>query len=69
MKVVNFWVLVLPVTEEYKMAVLKCMTSLINSVSSDILETLYVKENIPKFSQIIYVCSQIAKNDTARNIR
>ncbi|CAG9769438.1 unnamed protein product [Ceutorhynchus assimilis] len=60
---------VLPSTEEYKLAILKCMTSLINSVSPDILEELYVKENVPKFSQIVYVCSQIAEDDVARNIR
>ncbi|KAH1028166.1 TELO2-interacting protein 1 homolog [Dendroctonus ponderosae] len=57
------------ITEEYKLALLECMIALLNSVSFASVDQLYVKEHIPKFSQITYVCSELAKNEGARNIR
>lgn len=60
---------VYPVTEEYKLEILKCMICLIESVSEQIIDQLYVKENIPKFSQIIYVCGELAKKEKSRDLR
>lgn len=45
------------------------MTSLMNSITFEVIETVYIKQNVPKFSQIIYVCSEIVKKETARNLR
>ncbi|XP_066261466.1 TELO2-interacting protein 1 homolog isoform X2 [Euwallacea similis] len=60
---------VLPICEEYKTSLLKCMTSLMNSISYKLIEEIYVNEYIPQFSQIIYVCTELAKHERARNIR
>ncbi|XP_066156634.1 TELO2-interacting protein 1 homolog isoform X2 [Euwallacea fornicatus] len=60
---------VLPICEEYKTSLLKCMTSLMNSISYELVEELYVNEYIPQFSQIIYVCTELARHERAKNIR
>lgn len=69
MLVHNCFILVKAVSEEFKLSIIKCMTSLMNSITFEVIETVYIKENVPKFSQIIYVCSEIAKRETAKNLR
>ncbi|XP_050294398.1 TELO2-interacting protein 1 homolog [Anthonomus grandis grandis] len=61
--------IVLGISEEYKSALLNCMIALVKSVSSETLKEIYSKENVSKLSQIIYVCAELAKNETARHIR
>ncbi|KAL1491829.1 hypothetical protein ABEB36_012364 [Hypothenemus hampei] len=57
------------VSEEYKNSSLKSMIALMSNIPFELIEEIYSKRNIPKFSQIIYVCTQCIRNETARNLR
>ncbi|KAJ8974649.1 hypothetical protein NQ317_019885 [Molorchus minor] len=60
---------VLPIYEEYKLSIMQCMTSLAKSVSSELILTLYTKENSPKLCQMLYVAVEIAKTEQLRSLR
>lgn len=66
---VNHLILVRAISEEFKLLIINCMTSLMSSITFEVIEAVYIRKNVPKFSQIIYVCSEIAKSKTARNLR
>lgn len=61
--------LVLEINEEYKLAIMKCTTNLAKSLASDLILTVYSKENAPKLCQMIYVAMEIAKNEKMRSLR
>lgn len=61
--------LVLEISEEYKLAIMRCTTNLAKSLSSDLILTVYSKENAPKLCQMIYVAIEIAKKEKMRTLR
>ncbi|XP_008201481.1 TELO2-interacting protein 1 homolog [Tribolium castaneum] len=60
---------VLSTSEEYKLSIVQCMTSLAQNLSSSIIEELYVKQNAPKLCQMIYVMLEMAKNEQFKTLR
>ncbi|XP_060524749.1 TELO2-interacting protein 1 homolog isoform X2 [Cylas formicarius] len=57
------------IPEEYKIMLLQCMTALLKSISPDIFDKIYNKENIPKISQIVFVCGDLAKQEKSKEIK
>ncbi|XP_044259185.1 TELO2-interacting protein 1 homolog [Tribolium madens] len=60
---------VLNISEEYKLSIVQCMTSLSKNLSSSVIEELYVKQNAPKLCQMIYVMLEIAKIEQFKALR
>ncbi|KAJ8942240.1 hypothetical protein NQ318_003087 [Aromia moschata] len=60
---------VLPIHEEYKLRIMECMTSLAKCMSSELMFTLYTKENSPKLCQMLYIAIEIAKTEQLRSLR
>lgn len=61
--------LVLPISEEYKLAIMECTIQLSKSLSSDLILEIYTKENAPKLCQMIYVAIEVAKTERMRVLR
>ncbi|CAH0559229.1 unnamed protein product [Brassicogethes aeneus] len=61
--------IVLNISEEYKLSILDCMTSLAKCLSSEVIFDIYTKENAPKFCQMLYVALEIAKKEQMRSLR
>lgn len=65
----RFFVLVLAISEEYKLLIVQCMIALTKSLSWDIITDVYKKENTPKLCQALYVALEIAKHEKLRTLR
>ncbi|XP_018569428.1 TELO2-interacting protein 1 homolog [Anoplophora glabripennis] len=61
--------MVLPIPEEYKLSIMNCMASLMKCVSSDLVFSLYTRENAPRFCQMLYTALEIAKTEQLRSLR
>lgn len=48
---------------------MNCTAKLGESLSSDLILTVYAKENAPKLCQMIYVAIEIAKKEKMRTLR
>lgn len=64
-----YFFLVLPISEEYKLAIMECTNFLSKSVSSDLIFEIYSKNNAPKLCQMVYVAIEIAKTEKMRQLR
>lgn len=55
--------------EELKEAVLSCIKVLINSCFTDVLETIYFRENAPKIGQGILLSITIGRIEKSNHLR
>uniref|UniRef100_A0A182LZ06 Uncharacterized protein n=1 Tax=Anopheles culicifacies TaxID=139723 RepID=A0A182LZ06_9DIPT len=56
-------------SEEYKLAVLKVLSLASRHIHSELIEEVYVKENLTLLSQAIFVCVRIVETERARKLR
>ncbi|XP_035891600.1 TELO2-interacting protein 1 homolog [Anopheles stephensi] len=56
-------------SEEYKLAVLKVLSFATRNIQSELVEEIYVKENLTLLSQAIFVCVRIVETERARKLR
>uniref|UniRef100_A0A182PPY3 Uncharacterized protein n=1 Tax=Anopheles epiroticus TaxID=199890 RepID=A0A182PPY3_9DIPT len=56
-------------SEEYKLAVLKVLSLASRRIHSELVEEVYVKENLTLLSQTIFVCVRIVETERARKLR
>uniref|UniRef100_A0A182JX36 TTI1 N-terminal TPR domain-containing protein n=1 Tax=Anopheles christyi TaxID=43041 RepID=A0A182JX36_9DIPT len=56
-------------SEEYKLAVLKVLSLVSRRIQSELIEEVYVKENLKFLSQAIFVCVRIVETERARKLR
>uniref|UniRef100_A0A182ITA8 Uncharacterized protein n=1 Tax=Anopheles atroparvus TaxID=41427 RepID=A0A182ITA8_ANOAO len=56
-------------SEEYKLAVLKVISLTTRRVQSDLIEEVYVKDNLKLISQAIFVCVNIVSTERYRKLR
>lgn len=57
------------VSEEYKLSILECMISLCKSLSWDVVQNIYTKNNAPKLCKMLYVALEMAKKENFRKLR
>uniref|UniRef100_A0A6E8VIW0 Uncharacterized protein n=1 Tax=Anopheles coluzzii TaxID=1518534 RepID=A0A6E8VIW0_ANOCL len=56
-------------SEEYKLAVLKVLSLVSRRIQSELVEEVYVKENLTLLSQAIFVCVRVVETERARKLR
>uniref|UniRef100_A0A182N5R8 Uncharacterized protein n=1 Tax=Anopheles dirus TaxID=7168 RepID=A0A182N5R8_9DIPT len=56
-------------SEEYKLGVLKVLSLVTRRIQSELIEDLYVKDNLYEISQAIFVCVRIVDTERARKLR
>uniref|UniRef100_A0A4Y0BNQ6 Uncharacterized protein n=1 Tax=Anopheles funestus TaxID=62324 RepID=A0A4Y0BNQ6_ANOFN len=56
-------------SEEYKLAVLKVLSYASRHIQSELIEEVYVKENLTLLSQAIFVCVRVVEAERARKLR
>lgn len=55
--------------EELKESTVKCLRELIKNSSTDVIESLYVRQNAAKLSQGVYACLSVAKTEKLWSLR
>ncbi|XP_057672878.1 TELO2-interacting protein 1 homolog isoform X1 [Diorhabda carinulata] len=60
---------VLPVSEEYKLSIMKCTKALAKSVTTELVSELYTKAHVPKLCQMLHVTIEIAKTEQLKSLR
>lgn len=61
--------LVINVCEDYKLSIIRCMTTISKSITHSVAEELYIKENAPKLCQMLYVLIEIAKVEKYKTLK
>ncbi|XP_053659080.1 TELO2-interacting protein 1 homolog [Anopheles marshallii] len=56
-------------SEEYKLAVLKVLSFASRHIQPELIEEVYVKDNLTLLSQAIFVCVRIVETERARKLR
>ncbi|XP_050068435.1 TELO2-interacting protein 1 homolog [Anopheles maculipalpis] len=56
-------------SEEYKLSVLKVLSFATRHIQTELIEEIYVKENLTLLSQAIFVCVRILETERARKLR